>query len=259
MTTTRTRLSALAGFILIVVSACSNPTGANSKGVSLSFASKIHPAPAVVGANYVSLLTQNVGSDVLVITKAQIVMAKIELATTATATCTADNSGGNSECEELHANPSLVNLPTDPTAPVSTSLVTSVPAGTYSAFEAKIKAVLTGDPGAADFLAANPKFNGVSVHVEGTWNGTPFTYDGAASAELELTFATPIVVDSTGMNITVNVDLSTWFVNGSGALVDPSTATAGGANESLVAGNIHKSFEAFEDNNKDGTDDSTQH
>jgi len=256
MTKSRTRLSALAGFILIVVSACSNPTGANSKGVSLSFASKIHPAPSVVGANRVNLLTQTVGTDVLVITKAQIVMSKIELATTATAMCTADSSS-SSECEELHANPSLVDLPTD--ASVTTSLVTTVPAGTYSAFEAKIKAVLTGDPGAADFLAANPAFNGVSVHVVGTWNGTPFTYDGAANAELELTFATPIVVDATGMNITVNVDLSTWFVDGSGKLVDPTTANSGGANESLVAGNIHKSFEAFEDDNKDGTDDSKQH
>ena len=97
------------------------------------------------------------------------------------------------------------------------------------------------------------------MHVEGTFNGTPFTYDGNASAELELTFATPIVVDASGMNITVNVDLSTWFVDGSGSLVDPTTANSGGANESLVARNIHQSFEAFEDDNKDGTDDSTQH
>jgi hypothetical protein len=258
MTKTRTRLSALAGFILIVVSACSSPTGANSKGVSLSFASKIHPAPSVVGASRVNLLTQtDPSSHTLVIDSAIIVMSKIELATSTTATCTADNSGGNAECEELHANPTVVSLPTGGT--VTTSLVTSVPPGTYNAFEAKIKAVMTGDPGAADFLTANPHYNGVSVHVVGSYNGVAFSYDGTANAELELTFATPIVVDSTGMNITVNVDLSTWFVNGSGALVDPSTANAGGANESLVSGNIHKSFEAFEDNNKDGTDDSTQH
>lgn len=256
MTSPRSRISALTSFILIVVSACSSDTtGANAKGVSLSFATKVHAAPSLVGANYVNLLTQTVGGNTLVITKAQIVMSKIELTMSATATCTGDAS--DSDCTELHANPQIVNLPTDPM--VTTALVTAIPAGTYTDFEGKVKVVQSSQTGGADFLTANPAFNGVSVHVEGTFNGTPFTYDGSGTAELELAFATPIVVDSTGMNITVNVDLSTWFLDGSGSLIDPTTANSGGANVSLVDGNIHQSFEAFEDNNKDGTDDSTQH
>jgi hypothetical protein len=166
-------------------------------------------------------------------------------------------SGGSSECEELRADPSLVDLPTDNTI-VTTLLVTSVPAGTYTDFEAKVHVVQSTDLGGAAFLAAHPTFAGVSVHAEGTFNGNHFTYDGTANAKLEVEFATPLVVDASGMNITVNVDLGSWFVDGTGALIDPTTANMGGANEALVVQNIHQSFDAFEDDNHDGKDDSTE-
>ena len=49
------------------------------------------------------------------------------------------------------------------------------------------------------------------------------------------------------------MDVSTWFKNaGTGALIDPATALIGGANESVVKGNIKASIKAFEDDNKDG-------
>ena len=251
MIPTRSSLSTLTGVILIVVSACSGGTNAGGNGLSLSFASMPKTAPTIGGAVSTGFITQTVGANTLVINKAQVVFSKIELATVSTATCTTDSH--NSECDELRADPQVVDLPTDPT--VTTALVSVVPPGTYSSFEARVKAVASTDQGGAAFLAANPSFTGVSVHVEGTYNGTSFVYDGKARADLELAFPTPIVVDSTGLNITVNVDLSTWFVDGSGALIDPATAGSGGANETLVARNIHESFEAFEDDNKDGRPD----
>jgi hypothetical protein len=147
-----------------------------------------------------------------------------------------------------------VDLPVDQS--VVTSLNAPVAAGTYTSFEAKVRLVRSTDAGGAAFIAAHPEFSGATVRVEGTFNGTPFVYTGSAEAELELAFAPPLVVDSTGMNITVNVDLASWFVTGSGSLVDPATANAGGPNASLVDHNIHQSFEAFEDENHDGHDDS---
>ena len=254
--------TAVSGLFLVLTSACSNASsGPNTKQLSLSFSNKPASAPSIMPSNGVSLLTQvDAGGNTLVITKAQVVLSKIELASTSTAVCTDDNMSNASECEELKAEPTIVDLPTDPTA-VQTALVSTVPPGSYTDFEGKVRVVQSTDLGGAAFLAAHPSFTGVSVHVEGTWTpsgGSPasFSYDGTANAELELAFSTPLVVDgSNPMNITVNVDLGAWFMGGSGNLVDPATAGSGGANESMVAHNIHQSFEAFEDENHDGHDD----
>lgn len=196
-------------------------------------------------------------------------MKKIELSSADNANCTAEpgdalvsgsvaNADGGSgsdegECDELRADPAVVDLPVD--ASVTTSFVSTVPAGTYKAFEAKIHVVNGTDPLSTAFLTANPSFAGVSAHVEGTYNGTAFTYDGHARAKLELAFDPAVTVLTSGINITVNVDLGTWFVDGTGALVDPTTANTGGANEMLVNHNIHESFEAFEDDDHDGHED----
>jgi hypothetical protein len=55
------------------------------------------------------------------------------------------------------------------------------------------------------------------------------------------------------INVTLRVDISTWFLNDTQtALVDPASANNGGANQSIVANNIQNSFKAFEDDNRDG-------
>jgi hypothetical protein len=51
------------------------------------------------------------------------------------------------------------------------------------------------------------------------------------------------------------VDLTNWFKTSSGALIDPATANAGGANAELVSANIARSFVAFRDDDRDGRDD----
>jgi hypothetical protein len=252
MTQSRSLSRVVLGALVALAAACgaSNTTSPNAKTVSLSFSSKNLASGAA--ANRVSFLTLGSGNDTLVITKAQVVLSKIELATADTATCASDSNGGS--CEEIKADPALVDIPVDQS--MVTPLVSAIPAGTYTKFEAKVNAVQASDPAGGTFLTSHPDFAGVSVRVEGTFNGTPFVYTGSAGAELELEFTPPLVVDSTGMNITVNVDISRWFVSGGGALVDPTTANAGGPNASMVDNNIHHSFEAFEDDNKDGHNDS---
>jgi hypothetical protein len=61
------------------------------------------------------------------------------------------------------------------------------------------------------------------------------------------------VASGAGANLTIRMDVSTWFAN-NGALVDPATANKGGQNEGVVKGNIEQSVEAFEDNNHDGVE-----
>ena len=260
--------AAALGLCLVLASACSSAdrtAGPNARPLSLSFTTRAKASPSVVGASSINQLTVAAGGNTLVINKAQVVFSKIELAAVSTTACTGDDAvqlvstdmsggGDNSECEELRADPALVALPVD--ASVTTALVSTVPAGTYTDFQARIRPVNPNTTAGAAFLATHPTFAGVSVHVEGTYNGTAFTYDGESNAKLELAFSPPIVVmDASGLNITVNVDLSTWFRDGAGGLVDPATANTGGTNEALVEHNIHESFEAFEDDNHDGHDD----
>lgn len=90
--------------------------------------------------------------------------------------------------------------------------------------------------------------------MDGTWNGSPFVYTSDLSAEQEIEFFPPLMVEegTTSTNLTILVDLTNWFRDEAGNLVDPATAARGGANEDLVEANIEDSCEAYEDDDEDG-------
>lgn len=238
-------------------------SGRQPMTVSFSTAATSGPSASVAGlGGSTRSITATSGTDVLIITKAQLVLARVELQQVG-ATCTSaatagdDNHGDENKCAELELAPTVVDLPVG--TAVAAALNVTVPAGTYSALEAKIRPVNANQEhdgaGSAAFLSAHPELAGVSVRVEGTFNGTAFTYTGAPRAELESVFNPPMAVTDKGANITVHADLATWFKTSSGTLIDPTTANAGGTNASLVAANIQKSFRAFRDDNHDGHDD----
>ncbi len=129
--------------------------------------------------------------------------------------------------------------------------------GTYDEIEFDIHKVSNDDPEDADFRAAHPDFIGVTIRVQGTYNGTPFTYTTDLNEEQEFEIAPPLVIDeNTGsVNLTIRFDLSQWFRDGQGGLLDPATGNKGGDNESLINENIKQSLEAFEDEDRDGEDD----
>lgn len=245
--------------IALGTAACSDSTSpAAQKGLSVSFSTASQTTAGATlqrsafGPRF-SVIAGS-GSDTLVINKVQVVFSKMELAS-ASSVCSGTTQD---DCPEMHLSPMLVSLPLD--SGLATPISVPVPAGTYTKLEAKIDAVQSTDtdaPGTAAFVAANPAFQGVSVQVDGTWNGQPFTYTTNAEAELELSFNPAMVVDSTGMNLTVNIDVASWFRSSTGALIAPSTAAPGGANESTVAENIKRSFKVYEDDNRDGKDDNT--
>jgi hypothetical protein len=224
-------------------------TSGSSAGASLSSS----PATSTPG-------TATSGTDVLVVTKAQLVVARMELqrsgASCGSTAVAGDDDVDEHECAELTVAPSVVDLPVNGT--VASALSVTIPAGTYSALEAKIRPVHgDGDRGrgASAFLKANPDLAGVSVRVTGTFNGKEFTYTGSPRAEFETAFEPALTVDAAPVNLTINTDLSIWFKSQSGALIDPSTANAGGANVNTVANNIRRSFRAFRDDDHDGHED----
>ena len=241
------------------------PGAGQPMSVSFSTAPKTGATLSRAPSNPSFDVTTTEGANTLVITKAQLVVARIELQRDG-ASCTSDADAGDEvgdndgehsdDCEELELAPSLIDLPV--TSAVVSKLAVTIPAGTYSSLEAKIRPVRAGGEhgkGSAAFLAANSAFAGVSVRVEGTYNGKSFVYTGSPHAELETRFSPALVVDASPVNLTVNVDLPSWFRTQAGALIDPATANGDGVNASVVADNIRRSFRAFRDDDRNGRDD----
>jgi hypothetical protein len=188
------------------------------------------------------------GVDTLVLTSVEVVMREIELKRVETTDCDSD------DCETFDAGPVLVSLPLTPGAQQRFALDT-VPFGSYDEIEFDVHKPDDGDPQDQVFVAANPDFAEISIRVRGTFNGQAFEYTTDLNVEQELDLVPAITVtESSSINVTVFVDVRTWFVV-NGTLVDPATANKDEPNESEVAQNIQNSFEAFEDDDSSGSDD----
>lgn len=254
---------------VLTIAACSDTSGpAGGSPLTVSFAT-LQASGSTAGDHAPSDAPD---THTLDITSAQIVLDHIELAPTGLACPDSDDNDANDdhghdgarvgpadhgrdhndECEELAADPVLVDLPVGQS--VVTTFNVTVPAGTYTKLEARLSAAQANTAGGAAFLAAHPDLAGVSVRVTGTFDGTPFTYTSRPHSHLEFEFEPPVVVGSSGVNVTVHVNLDRWFRDRNGALVDPATANAGGPNADLVAQNIRHSFRAFRDDHHRGDD-----
>ena len=270
------RLSAIV-LTLLLASACQDSTAVGARQpLSVSFVT----ATSAAGASLSRSAAPGAAFDVTpaagatpVITKVQIALSKIELGQS-TATCTAmpdstttatsnEDHEGDDDCEELELDPMLVELSPD-TSVVKSVLNATVPAGTYTSFQAVIGPVRVGDEdhsaaGRNAFLTAHPEFAGKSVRIEGTYNGQTFVFESALRGEIESDFATPLVVGADGLNVTVSLDMAQWFKAADGTVIDPATAGAGTLNHEIVSRNIRRSFRVFEDDDHDGHDDHGEH
>lgn len=248
----RARSAALLLGLAVAAGACSDAVGANAHSLSLSVTGKSPSAPAAsrTGTFGPSLdVVVGSGANSLTITKAQIVLGRIEVEPgTTTTACSGTETD---DCPELKLSPVLVDLPLDGTT--KTDFGASIPAGTYRGVELKIRPVNSGDAGGAAFLAANPSFTNVSVHVEGTFNGQPFSYNSSLDAGIEMEFNTPLTATSgSGSNLTLFIDVGSWFRDSSGNAIDPTNAQNASAIENL----IKQSFKVFEDDDRNGVPDS---
>lgn len=227
----------------IALAACSDGTGAGpqvSLSISGGLASMAAPAPGL------SLSRVAAGADVLVLSTAHVVLREIELERVEVADCDATSS-----CDEFETGPLMMAIPVDGVA--SEELAIDITPGTYDEIEFDIRKV-GGDPADLTFLQSHPDMEDRSVRVTGTFNDVAFTYYGGIDEELELVLSPVMVVDAnTGStNVTLRLDLSTWFLDQSGNLIDPATANVGGQFEGVVKENIKNSLSAFEDKDKDG-------
>lgn len=261
------RLTAMVAAVLAVtLAACSD---ANSPTrVALAFTTRPAPGGPIGGAQLARALqndTAVIGDDSIIITQVEIVLREIELERVDVADCPDDDAGdgtgdGDDGCEELSVGTMLVDLPLDGGA--DKVVTVEVAPGIYDELEFTIHAPDPATDG--DFLALHPTLAGISIRVTGIYIAggvrQDFTYSTDLEERQEIELSPPVDVTAGGpLNVTVRLDLGTWFVTADGAaLVDPTTASAGGANEALVRDNIRNSIEAFHDDDSDGLDDDTE-
>jgi len=219
--------------------------------VQVSFATRSAAVPLTNQTGMVSD-TQMVGGNTLIITQVEIVLRQIELRRAEATTCIEGGEDDDS-CEEFEIGPVLVDLPLVPGA--APAFQADVPEGTYTRVDFEIHKPDDGDPADQAFIQQNPDFEKISIRVTGTFNDTAFVHTTDLNVEQELTLQPSLTVaEGVSTNLTIFVDLSTWYLIG-GVLVDPATANEGGANESAVNNAIKDSFRAFEDPDRSGSDD----
>jgi hypothetical protein len=235
--------------LLAVVGACRDATtsSGNTRPMTLSVTSNSQGALADV--------TIGVGTNALVITKALLVARRIELAPAGASSCagtaeSGDDDGNSADgCADVETGPVLIDIPLD--ASTKTSINAAVPAGTYRALEMRVGPITSGNRSSTTFLLAHPELQNVSVRIEGTFNGRSFVFTAPVDARIETVFSAPVTVDANNPNVTIAIDIASWFSNGSGGTLDPTNS----ANASRISANIASSFQAFEDDDHDGHDD----
>ena len=278
----------------VALSACNDgtsPSSANKVGVgfqlartstapSMMAASVSGAAPAAPGTTP-TITTSAAGmtitrdGDVLLVSKAQLVVRNVQLKS-ATAVCSDDDddettgkssssssysssysSSGDDDDEddraEIRVGPYLVDVPVN--GADGARVAVAVPAGTYSSIRLWLYKVTSGDSADVAFRQANPDFRDISVRLTGTFNGTPFTFTNNVNAKLTVPLTAPLVIGTGGDNVTVSIDLSTWFLRPSGGLYSPAAANTPGQVRTQVQNNIRNAFRAFRDDDKDGRED----
>ena len=260
--------------VTLLLTACNSTAPLPSQRISLSATIGSAGSPAASGPAMDVIVSGTNGK--VRITSAQVVLSHIELASDAA--CTTDANADANDANDatdpagqpgasepdaenndehdcgVEVDPVLVNLPMDGTTKVILDAL--VPAGSYSGLRAKLEAVEGDDAGASAFLTAHPDFADVSVKVVGVFTdagGTdhPFTFTSHVEAELAMNFASPVTVGASTSNLTVDVDVGSWFKDAAGAVIDPTSA----ANQETIEKAIRASLRAFEDENHDGHDD----
>lgn len=199
-----------------------------------------------------SRFPQDDGTHSLVLDRVAVVVREVELKRISDDDCDALVGSEHDACEAFDIGPILLEVPLD--GSVAEIMASDVPPDTYDELEFDIHKPEDDSTEDIQFLQRHPDFKGVSIRVEGTFDGEGFVFLQDLNEERELVLFPPLVVEkgSSTVNLTLELDIGSWFLDPSVSLVDPRTANKGGDNEDLVEENIKKSIRAFSDTDRDG-------
>ncbi len=224
---------------LLAATACggSAPTALTPEAeTAFSFAGRAPQTMTAASAGRASADTLRSKYDLLVITRARMVLRQVTIGTSSGDDCS--TGAPNARCTPVMADLSVVDLPLGSDAQQRFSL--KVPAGAYAQV--------------ALSLVAAPEMRGNSIRVEGTFNGTPFLYEANLELARALVLPRPLVIGwtKTPTNVTVSAPVTHWFRTADGTAINPLGATRGSARDAEVRANIARSLRAFEDRDRDG-------
>ena len=216
-------------------------SGAAANGVFAASVGVVRASAPVPGVSTVIAR----GSDSLIISSARLMLREVELERVNATTCP-DPIHYENDCREFKAGPVLLSLPLGGGTAVAVTL--NAPPDQYDELEFEFDRLHRSKDTA--FLPVYPEFADASIRVQGVYvakgDRRPFSFFADIESEHEIELVPPLrVVDGDVATLSVRVDLSHWFVDRFGRLVDPNTANEDGPNEAIVARNIRRSLDAF--------------
>lgn len=242
-----------AAAIILATAACEDlsTSPARTPPVTVSFSTSAAPTSGGTAA----LLEDSSGAQ-LELERVDLLVAEVALKRRDHDHCEEEDDA----CERFQAGPLVVQLPLD--GGVVTPFQGAVEPGVYEELEVEIDQPEDDDGSRARFLEDHPEWpRKATVRVVGTYSadgGAPEPFDLflEVDAEIEREFGSALVVegdtDPSTINLTVEVDVARWFRASGGALIDPRVIASDSELRERVEENIEESFEAFEDDDRDG-------
>lgn len=241
-TSTRTiaRMSAVALVaVALGTAACSDLLGSDSETATISFRAlagaraSLAAASAPAAANAIPVTA---GGHTVDVQQVDLVVEKVKLERVHAAG--EEDSDSESETDSDSDNDETFrDGPVTISLPITGGLVSpfsqTVPAGTYDELQMKI----------------------AFARVRGTYDGQAFDITVPVNEKLETALHPPLVVSSgvDNPNVTVNVDVLSWFQSG-GTVIDPRQLSTNASLASAFRSRVKASLRALKDNNHDGED-----
>lgn len=231
------------------------PGSTPSVSLSLAVSGGGGATASALAAPAFDLALSDAQNNTLTITRVAMVLREIELERVEVVDCDVEPEPAG--CESFEVGPRLFEFPLDGSV-TQILTISGIEPGSYDELEIDVHKPSDDSPEDVSFLLAHPDFRDVSIRVEGQYNGSDFLFLTDLNEEQEIDLLPPLEITSAGSgstNVTLTVDLSTWFRDATGGLIDPLTANKGGANENYVKDTIKASIDGFEDEDHDGEHD----
>lgn len=222
------------GLLAIIFTACSTSPDTNTPQIRLN--------AMVTTSTALQPKLISTASPVIQITEAKMLIREIEF-----------ESAVDEDSLDFETGPLVLNL--DLSGGLTEVSVTDVRAGVYNEIEFDIHKPedneIPSDPDLRIGDGGNERF---SIIIKGTVDNEPFLFRSTENFEIELEFDANFVIDGNAdgiFDITLSATINTWFIDGNGAALNPGNANDWDEIENAIA----RSFDAFEDDDRDGEED----
>lgn len=224
----------LIGLVVVGAAACSDSLAPGSgQSTTLSFRSSARSSllspvlaaiPITGGGRTVDIQKVDVMFD-------QVKLERVKTGDDRDSDATEDDSDLRNE-EVFRSGPVTLTLPLD--GGVVSPFSQTIPAGSYDELQMKAR----------------------TIRLVGTYDGQAFDVTVPLSVKLETRLNPPLTIAATTdrPDITVDVNVLSWFKDRTGTVIDPRLLATDGTVRSEFRSRVRASFRAFKDKNRDGVD-----